>query len=73
MESLYKDTKVSKAFLVGEYLTSDLTSHAFTSKNESLTLQNLRQIKSNPYSNISNLVISDNLEYLAHDIADVSP
>lgn len=72
MESLYKDTKITKAFLVGEYLSSDLTSLALNKKSEVLTLQNIRAIKADPYSNMSNLVISDNLEYLAHDLADVS-
>lgn len=72
MESLYKGTEIAKAFLVGEYLTSDLTSFALNKKNEALTLLNLRSIKENPYSNMSNLVISDNLEYLAHDLTEIS-
>eukprot|EP00347_Sterkiella_histriomuscorum_P014064 403362297 len=72
METLFKDSQISKGFLVGEYLTQDLTSYASSKNTEQITLQNLREIQKNPYQNMQNLTISDQMEKLAHDMNFVS-
>ncbi|CDW79662.1 phosphotriesterase-related protein [Stylonychia lemnae] len=72
METLYKDHQVSKGFLVGEYITQDLTKYCKNKNAEQITLQNLRRIQKNPYSNMQNLVISDQMERLVHDLKHIS-
>lgn len=69
METLFKDSAISKGFLVAEHLTQDLTHYSHNKKNEAITLENIQRIKHDPYSNMSNLIISDQIEKLAHDVS----
>ncbi len=45
MEGLYKDQEITKAFLVGEHLTQDLTMYSINKMSSDITLQNLQQVK----------------------------
>lgn len=75
MEALFLDASTAKArFLVAEHLVSDLSSyHKPYQGGEQLSLANLQRVRGDPYGSgvVSNLVIGDQVDTTAHDLAQV--